>query len=183
MFEKLSGSFYFITLRSGKYEFNLMPFVLTNAVATFCTLMDKLFAGYGWDFIICFTNNCRVSTQDNFDVHLVNLENIFIQVQAANMRLKLSKCHFAAAELPFLNHIVGRFGLKMDPAKVNKLKLIKFLVNKKQVRQFLGLAGFFRDFIKNFAEIAVPLSNLTRDAHPDNFELATFNSKGSSNYS
>ena len=64
--------------------------------------------------------------------------------------MKLSKCHFAATEMPFLGQIVGRFGLKMDPAKVNKLKLIKLPVNKKQGRQFLGLAGYFRDFIKAF---------------------------------
>ena len=87
------------------------------------------------------------------------------------MRLKLSKCHFAAAELPFLNRIVGRFGLKMDPAKVNKLKLTKLPANKKHVRQFLGLAEYFRDFIKNIAETAALLSNLTRDAQSDNFEL------------
>ena len=72
------------------------------------------------------------------------------------MRLnsKLAKRHFAAVELPFLDHIVGRFGLKMDPAKGQKLKNIKFPINKKQVRQFLGLAGYFGDFIKDFAEIA-----------------------------
>jgi len=94
-FEKLSGSYYFssldlvsaywsvpmaeeektaFTLRSGKYEFNVMPFGLTNAVATFCALMDKLFAGYQWDFVLCFIDNCLIFTPDDFDLHLTHLE-------------------------------------------------------------------------------------------------------------
>ena len=87
------------------------------------------------------------------------------------MRLKLSKCHFEAAELPFLGHIVGRFGLKIDPTKVEKLNKPKFPTTKKEVRQFLGLAGYFRDFIKDYGEIAAPLTNLTKDTTKEPFEL------------
>ena len=81
------------TLRSGKYEFNVMPFGLTNAVATFCALMDKLFSSYQWDFVLCFIDDCLIFTPNDFELHLSQF--------TANMRLKLSKCHFAAAELPF----------------------------------------------------------------------------------
>ena len=88
------------------------------------------------------------------------------------MHLKLSKCHFAAAELPFLGHIVGRFGLKIDPTKVEKLKKTKFPTTKREVRQFLGLAGYFRDFIKDYAEIAAPLTNLTKDTTTEPLELS-----------
>ena len=71
------------------------------------------------------------------------------------MKLKLSKCHFAAAELPFVGCIAERFELKMYPAKVNKLKLIKFPVDKKQGRQFLSLAGFgyFRDLLRTLQKL------------------------------
>ena len=89
------------------------------------------------------------------------------------MRLKLSKCHFAAAELPLLGHIVGRSGLKIDPTKVEKLMKTKFPTTKREIRQFLGLAGYFRDFIKDYAEIAVPLTNLTKDTTKEPFELST----------
>ena len=88
------------------------------------------------------------------------------------MRLKLSKCKFAVAELPFLGHIIRRSGLKMDPAKIEKLIQLKNPSTKKQVRQFLGLAGYFRNFIKDFEEISAPLSNLTKNTSPDSFSLS-----------
>ena len=148
-----------------------MPFSLTNAVATFCALMDKLFSTYQWDFVLCFIDDCLVFTPNDFNLHLAQLEKVLLKLNSANMRLNLAKCHFAATELPFLGHIVGRFGLKMDLVKVQKLKSIKLSTNKKQVRQFLGLAGYFRDFIKDFAEIAAPLTDLTKDSHIDTFVL------------
>jgi len=160
------------TLRSGKYEFNVMPFGLTNAVATFCALMDKLFSPFQWDFVLCFIDDCLIFTPNDFDLHLIQLHKVLSRLESANMRLKLSKCKFAVAELPFLGHIVGRFGLKMDPAKIEKLNQLKNPSTKKQVRQFLGLAGYFRNFIKDFAEISAPLSNLTKDTSPDSFSLS-----------
>ena len=103
------------TLRSGKYEFNVMPFGLTNAVATFCALMDKLFSPFQWDFVLCFIDDCLIFTPNDFDLHLTQLHKVLSRLESANMRLKLSKCKFAVAELPFLGHIIGRSGLKMDP--------------------------------------------------------------------
>ena len=88
------------------------------------------------------------------------------------MRLKLPNCHFAAAELPFLGHMIVRFGLKMNPAKAQKLKTTKFPINKKQVRQVLGSAGYFRDFTKDFTEITAPLTNLTMDLVSEPFKLS-----------
>ena len=60
----------------------------------------------------------------------------------------------------------------MDPAKIEKLIQLKNPSTKKQVRQFLGLAGYFRNFIKDFAEISAPLSNLTKNTSPDSFSLS-----------
>ena len=77
-----------------------------------------------------------------------------------------------SCRITILGHIVGRFGLKIDPTKVEKLKKTKFPTTKREVRQFLGLAGYFRDFIKDYAEIAAPLTNLTKDTttNPLNFQ-------------
>jgi len=61
------------TVRSGKFEFNVMPFGLSNAVATFCHLMDKLFAVYQWNFLLCFIDDCLIFTKKNFSLHLSQL--------------------------------------------------------------------------------------------------------------
>ena len=158
-FEKLNNAYYFtsldlvsaywsipmseedkektaFTLRSGKYEFNVMPFGLTNAVATFCALMDKLFSPFQWDFVLCFIDDCLIFTPNDFDLHLTQLHKVLSRLESANMRLKLSKCKFAVAELPFLGPIIRRSGLKMDPAKIEKLIQLKNTSTKKQVRQF-----------------------------------------------
>ena len=57
------------TVRSGKIEINVMPFDLTNAVATFCHLMDKRFAGYQWEFVLCFIDDCLMFTPNDFELH------------------------------------------------------------------------------------------------------------------
>ena len=105
------------TVRSGKYEFNVMPFGLSNAVATFCHLMDKLFAAYQWEFVLCFIDDCLIFTKNDFNLHLSQLQKVFDKVKQANLRLNLEKCHFVQSEVPFLGHIVSRNGLKIDPKK------------------------------------------------------------------
>ena len=77
------------TVRSGKYEFTVMPFGLTNAVATFCALMDLIFTGMQWSFVMCFVDDCLIYSVNDFDVHLQHIEAVFKKLEAANLSLKL----------------------------------------------------------------------------------------------
>ena len=90
------------TVRSGKFEFNVMPFGLSNAVATFCHLMDKLFAVYQWNFLLCFIDDCLIFTKKNFSLHLSQIQLVFDKIKQANLRLKLEKCHIAQSKYLFL---------------------------------------------------------------------------------
>ena len=80
------------TVQSGKFEFNVMPFGLTNAVATFCALMDRIFADCQWDYVLCYIDDILVFTPKDFNLHLTQLESVFIKIDKTNMKLKLSKC-------------------------------------------------------------------------------------------
>mmetsp|Transcript_18225 Transcript_18225/g.23573 ORF Transcript_18225/g.23573 Transcript_18225/m.23573 type:complete len:1805 (-) Transcript_18225:1615-7029(-) len=150
------------TVRSGKFEFNVMPFGLTNAVATFCALADHIFAGLQWSFCLCFIDDCLVFSPNDFDLHLKHVEQVLVRLQSANLKLKLRKCHFCGPEAPFLGHIVSRNGLRMDPKKIEAVQRIARPVTKKDVRSFLGMAGYYRSFIKDFSIIAAPLHKLTQ---------------------
>ena len=89
------------TVRSGKFEFNVMPFGLTNAVATFCHLMDKLFAAYQWEFVLCFIDDCLIFTKNDFSLHLSQIQKVFDKIKQANLRLKLEKCHLHSQKFLF----------------------------------------------------------------------------------
>ena len=160
------------TVRSGKYEFNVMPFGLTNAVATFCHLMDKIFAAYQWQFVLCFIDDCLIFTPKNFKLHLHHIKLVFNKIRQANLKLKLSKCLFAQPEVPFLGHIVSRQGLKMDPKKVSNIQGLQYPSTKTQVRSFLGMVGYYRSFIPDFAGISIPLFVTLKDNQPESFVIS-----------
>ena len=88
--------------------------------------------------------------------HLQHIKTVF-----AKLSMKLSKCHFFAKEIQYLRHILGVEGIRPVPAKTEAIKAMHPPVNPKQVCAFLGLVGYYRKFIKNFAKIAKPLTMLT----------------------
>ena len=142
----------------GKYEYVKVPFRLAQAPAYFQELMtgvlkDLLFAMAYLDDIIIYS-----STPEE---HLQHIKTVFKKLCNAKLSMKLSKCHFFTKEIQYLRHILG-----MDhgpvPAKTEAIKAMHPPVNPKQVCAFLGLVGYYRKFIKNFAKIAKPLTVLTR---------------------
>ena len=94
--------------------------------------------------------------------HLEHIKTVFKKPHHAKLSMKLSKCHFFTKEIQYLGHILGVGGIKPVPAKTEAIKAMHPPVNPKQVCTFLGLVGYYRKFIKNFAKIVKPLTMLTR---------------------
>ena len=143
----------------GKYEYVKVPFGLAQAPAYFQELMtgvlkDLLFAIAYLDDIIIYS-----STPEE---HLQHIKAVFKKLRHAKLSMKLSKCHFFTREIQYRGHILGVEGIRPVLAKTEAIKAMHPPVNPKQVRAFLGLVGYYRKFIKNFAKIAKPLTMLTR---------------------
>ena len=88
------------------------------------------------------------------------MDLVFMHLREANIKLKASKCHFAYPQVTYLGHIVSRNGIQPDPDKVSAVRDFPIPRNVKDVHSFLGLANYYRRFIKNFANIADPLTAL-----------------------
>ena len=146
----------------GLYQFNVMPFGLSNAPATFQRMMDVLLAGLKW-------NNCLVYLDDivifseTIPEHLSRQETILLRFQKAGLKLKLRKCSFLSTCLKVLGYIVSGLGLLPDPMKISAVQNFptpsKCL---KDVQSFVGLCFYYQKFIRDFANLARALTNLTK---------------------
>jgi hypothetical protein len=99
---------------------------------------------------------------DTFDNHLIHLEQVFEHLTAAGMFVKLSKCSFCKEKMQYLGHLLTPSGISPDPSKITTVENAQTPTSAQDIRRFLGLAGYYRRFIKDFASIASPLSDLTR---------------------
>ena len=120
--------------------------------------MDLVFAGMQWSFIMCFVDDCLIYTPNDFELHLHHIEAVFQKLEMANLSLKLSKCHFAQYQVEFYGHLVSNSGFKMLPSKIEAIQKLIPPNDKTGLRQILGMAGFYRHFIKDFAEITQPFT-------------------------
>ena len=143
------------------YKFNQVPFGLCNAPATFSRLMDHVLFGLHWETCLFHLDDIIVFSS-MWEEHLARLRQVFERLRHANLKLGAEKCAFAAKEVSYLRHQVTEEGFLPDPALLTAIREIPPPKTATEVRSFLGLAGYYRRYVKNFAAIAGPLHALTR---------------------
>ena len=145
--------------RYGHYEFLVMPFGLTNAPAAFMDLMNRVFRPYVDQFVVVFIDDILVYSKDR-ESHDTHLRVVLEILRKEQLYAKLSKCEFWLTEVSFLGHIVSKEGIQVDPKKIEVVVEWKPPRNVTEVRSFLGLAGYYRRFVKGFSMIAAPMTRL-----------------------
>ena len=143
------------------FEFNQVPFGLCNALATFSRLMDGVLAGLHWETCLFYLDDIIVFSS-TWEEHLARLRQVFERLRHANLKLGADKCTFAAKEVNYLGHRVTEEGLLPDSSLLAAIREIPPPKTPTEVRSFLGLAGYYRRYVKGFAAIAAPLHALTR---------------------
>ena len=136
-----------------KYKFPMVPFCLAQAPAYFQLLMNKVLEGLSYamtylDDIIIFSEN----EEDN----LRHLEEVFRQLRQAGLKMKCLKCDFFKSEIHYLGHLISADGISPLPEKLDTIKKMK------EIKQFLGLTGYYRKFVPRFADISRPLIQFTK---------------------
>ena len=143
------------------FEFNQVPFGLCNAPATFSRLMDRVLAGLHWETCLFYLDDIIVFSS-TWEEHLARLREVFERLRQAKLKLGAAKCTFATKEVSYLGHRVTEEGLLPDPSLLAAIRDIPPPTTATEVRSFLGLAGYYRRYVKGFAAIAAPLFSLTR---------------------
>lgn len=150
----------FTTSENGFWQFRTMPFGLCNAPATFERLMEHILSGLNRELCLVYLDDIIV-TGKSFTEHISNLRKVFNRLKGANLKLNPKKCQLFRKEVKFLGHVVSENGISTDTEKVQAVKEWPTPKTVKEIRSFLGLCSYYRRFIKNFAEIAKPLHQLT----------------------
>nr|CAD39843.2 OSJNBb0072N21.12 [Oryza sativa Japonica Group] len=184
MLDELSGSLVFskIDLRSGYhqirmklgdewktafktkfslYEWLVMPFGLTNAPSTFMRLMNEVLRAFIGRFVVVYFDGILIYSRSIEDHH-GHLRAVFDALRDARLFGNLEKCTFCTDRVSFLGYVVTPQGIEVDQAKVEAIHSWPVPTTITQVRSFLGLAGFYRRFVKDFSTIAAPLHELTK---------------------
>ena len=145
----------------GKDEFNMVPFALEQAPAYFQALISKVLKGLH-KFAVAYLNDIIIFSKDE-EEHLQHLRIIFQRLKEAGLKLKRSKCDFMKTQIQYLGHLISSNGIQLLPEKLRSIKNMPAPRSPKEVKQFLGLAGYYCKFIPRFSDLSRPLTRLTRN--------------------
>ncbi|GJT16228.1 reverse transcriptase domain-containing protein [Tanacetum coccineum] len=143
------------------YKFRVMPFGLTNAPVVFMDLMNRVCKPYLDKFVIVFIDDIIIYSHNEKE-HEEHLKTILELLKKEELYAKFSKCEFWINTVKFLGHVIDSSGIHVDPTKIEAVKNLASPTTPSEIRQFLGLAGYYRRFIEGFSKIAKPMTELTQ---------------------
>ena len=143
----------------GLFQYNVMPFGLATAPATFMRLMTIVFSGMLYTTCLAYLDDIIVFGRNYIEM-LGRLDTALERLGHANLKLKPSKCAFGKTSVSFLGHVISDKGISTDPEKLRRIQEWPRPHNPDEARSFLGYATYYRKFIKNFSHIVEPLNKL-----------------------
>ena len=143
---------------SGKYEFLQDPFGLAQAPGFFQHLMNKVLDNC--PFAMTYLDNIIIFS-DTEEEHLAHIEEIFKRLEATDLKMKRSKCDSFKKHIHYLGHLISADGIRPLKDKLDTIHEMPAPRNSKEVKQFLGLVGYYRKFVPRFADLSRPLTQLT----------------------
>lgn len=146
---------------SGLFQFNVMPFGLKNAPATFQRLMETVLKELQGKLCFVYIDDIIVYSS-NLSQHFQDLQIVLHRLQEAGLTINLKKSKFCLHEISFLGHVVTTQGIKADPNKIEAIWSYPVPTNLKEVQRFLGLAGWYHRFVPNFSQTAEPINALKK---------------------
>lgn len=165
------------SVENGHYEFVRMPFGLKNAPSTFQRVMDNILLGIQNERCLVYMDDIIVYSPTIHE-HITRLTEVFKRLRKANLKIQPDKCEFLRKEVAYLGHLITEEGVKTNPAKVQCIQNFPIPTNEKEIKSFLGLTGYYRRFIPNFAKISKPLTRLLQKDIPFQFDsecMSSFN--------
>ena len=149
----------FVLSSLGKYQFNRVPFRLAQAPAYFQKLINDVLKGC--NFAMGYLDDIIIYSRSEIE-HLEHLEEIFTRLKTAGLKLKLEKCCFFKKHIQYLGHLISADGIQPLPEKLESIAKMPAPKNPKEVKQFLGLVGYYRKFVPRFADISRVLTHLMK---------------------
>ena len=144
----------------GKWEFKWTPFGLSQAPTYFQLLIDKVLMGCG-KFAMGYLDDIIIFSNNEIE-HLQHIEEIFNRLECFGLKMKREKCDFFKRHIQYLGHLIAEDGFTRLPEKLESIRNMPRPKTPKEVKQFLGLIGYYRKFVPRFSDIARSLTNLTR---------------------
>jgi hypothetical protein len=149
----------------GLHEWLVMPFGLTNAPSTFMRLMNEVLHSFIGKFVVVYFDDILIYSK-SLDEHIEYLRAVFGALRESHLFANLEKCTVCTDRVDFLGYVVTPQGIEVDEAKIEGIKSWPIPITLTQLWCFLGLAGFYRCFMRDFSTIAAPLNDLMKKSVP-----------------
>ncbi|KAL8595626.1 hypothetical protein ACOMHN_025662 [Nucella lapillus] len=157
------------TTSKGQFRWVNLPFGLKTASGIFNRMMRKLLGPINRGDVYHFMDDILIATE-SWEDHVTALKTVLQRLQEANLAAKPSKCYVGFDQLPYLGHEVGGGKRWPERDKVEKISQAVPPTTKKELRSFLGLTGFYREYIQAYSAIAIPLTDMTKKDHPEKLQ-------------
>jgi hypothetical protein len=144
-------------IEHGHFEFLRMPMGLKNSPSTFQRVMDNVLRGLQNNICLVYLDDIVVFS-NSLQEHIINLEKVFLRLRESNFKIQMDKSEFLKLETAYLGHIISNEGVRPNPDKVSSIEKYPLPKTAKEIKQFLGLLGYYRKFIPDFAKITKPMT-------------------------